>query len=365
MNNKLNLLRSSLLGTLLFGASLLFAQPITTINAGNLTQFLDEMGSYFGDIMEVSEAQLTQFAGSFVVSGTSNSCPAPTPVQNGMDDTQVSFSWAPGSSANYRVGYLNLMTGTSAVAAVTGNNYTFNVPNGLYAFAFQKNCGTEKSNATIIIYDKVVGLTAFTDLSCKCKHSEIITGDLAGIQVIAYHEFDIWIQEETSETVINQMHFKKSCTDCEEYLYNPDCNNNGLDVLNNIFYYQDGEDNNLATICLTGNNFGLQLDLAEGVTAALGICKESKRGDQNATPVVQVHPSGPQQYRIEKSAEENAGSYPIILYNQSGQKLKQWTYEAAASQLVQEIDLNPYPAGMYYLQIGTLNGVVVEKLIRS
>lgn len=367
MNNKLNLLRGSLLGCLLYASSFMLAQPITTVDASNLNQFLDEMDLYFGDIMQVSETQLSQFVSPFVAAGTSGSCPAPIPINGGMDDTQISFSWQGGSPPGgiYRVGYLNLMTGVIGTAVVNQSDYTFNVPNGLYAFVFQQNCGTAKSKATIIIYDKVVGLTALSNLDCKCLHTEIITDNLQGIEVTAFDEFDLWIKNEVAGIVINQMHFKRNCLDCEDYLFNPDCNGNGLDVLNNIYYSQDEQDNNLVTICLVGENAGLELDMAPGITVSLGICVDQTRAGQNGGPSLQVYPSGPQLYRVEKMTGPSSVRSQFVLFNQSGQVLRQWSFEGETNEMVQDIDLSPYPAGMYYLQIGTVEGVWVEKLIRS
>ena len=365
MNNKLILLRGSLLGCLLYASSFVLAQPITTIDAGNLHQFLDEMDLYFGDIMQVSEAQLSQFVNTFVAAGTSGSCPAPVPIEESLEDAQVSFSWEGGSSIGYRVGYLDLRTGASATAVVNHADYTFHLPNGLYAFAFQQNCGTAKSNLTIIIYDKVVGLMADNRLSCKCKHTQIFTDDLQGIEVTEFDEFDIWIGYEASPVQANQIHFKRACLDCDDYIFNSNCVGGGLEVLNNIYYSQDEADNSLATICLTGNDLGLALNLASGITATLGICQEEPRTNQHGAPLIQVYPSGPQLYRVEKMTGPSPGRSHLLLFNQSGQVLRQWSFEEATTEMVQDVDLSPYPVGMYFLRIGDAKGSWVEKLIRS
>lgn len=362
MNNKLHLLRRSLFGSLLFLSSFLLAQPVSPVNNGNVADFMDDMEVYFGDIMQVSEAQLLLFVNAFLNSGTTSLCPEPVPTVVSQDASQITFDWPTSSSTNYRVGHINLLTGAKATTMITQNSHSFTVDDGLYAFVFQKYCGTGFSSATIIIYDKVVGLTADPNLDCNCRHKAVLDENLQGFAVLNISEFDLWIME--GEAVAHQMHFKKECPTCPGFNYNPDClDSGGVINSNDIDYLEDGEEP-IATIAFTSWNLALQLNLADGYAAELGICKTQGGSNQNGGLMLQVVPVGPQLYRVTKAANSKGGASTLLLFNQSGQLLNQWTSPKGNDYLEEEVDLSQYPAGMYFLRVADSTGISVKKLIR-
>jgi hypothetical protein len=364
MNNKLNLLRGSLLGCLLILSILLSAQPISIVDSGNIDDFLEDMDLYFGDIMEVSEADIVQFLDPFINLITTTSCIPPVIEVTSQDDQQISFSWLGGSTNIYRVGYLNLMTGASGIAAVNQTDYTFNVPNGLYAFVFQRSCGQGiYSKANIIIYDKVVAKVK-DDMDCDCDYEEyVMNNEINAYDLSEVDEFSILIMEENIEGIYHKLHYKRSCSGCNIFYINPNCLGNGGIVGHNISYVSD----EIATVVigLLGNGNGLSIDIQSGYLASLGVCGKRKLRHTISPPVLQIVPVSSGRYQVKSQVLEGNLAETFEVINQAGQVLQRWTAMGGDFPLEQEVNLQPYPAGMYYLRISTAKGVWVEKLIRS
>ncbi|WP_020537418.1 T9SS type A sorting domain-containing protein [Lewinella cohaerens] len=364
MNNKLNLLRGSLLGCLLIFSILLSAQPISLVDSNNIDDFLEDMDIYFGDIMEVSEADIEQFLDPFINLTTTISCTPPAVEVTSQDDLQISFSWPGGSTNVYRVGYLNLMTGENGTAAVNPNDYTFNVPNGLYAFVFQRACGQGiYSKANIIIYDKVIAKVN-EDMDCNCDYAEYVqNNEINAYDLSEVEEFSVFIMEENIEGVYHKLHYKKSCSSCNVFYINPNCLGNGGVVGQNISYVGD----EIATVVINfvGNGNGLVVDIASGYFANLGVCGKKKLRYTISPSELQIIPISSGRYQVKSQVLKGNLAETFEVINQAGQVLQRWTATVGDFPLEQEVNLQSYPAGMYFLSVSSQAGRKVYKLIKT
>lgn len=344
----------------------LVAQPITDVHKNNLSQFVAEMEQYFGQAMTVTGAQINQFMQPFVIGGNTTTCSTPNPVVTSEDPQQISFEWAGLPFGDYRVGYLNLLTGDHNVNVIDHSDHSFGVEDGLYIFVFQQICGTKKSNAVIIILDKVVALNSVPGMECDCSHTTLYVGaEVDELALSDYDEMDVLIRHtEYTGLVIFQMHMQRACPSCSDFDVNPDCLSDGTTTyINNINYLEIDETvGNVLTF--SGADMNLAYDLPSNYEPVIALCKTSQPPNQSGTISLQVRPTIPGTAYQLKTQKEVAEIIQLTLFSQTGQLMQRFAIPQGSIGVDHEVDLSPYPAGIYFLRIEGANTNQIKKLIR-
>ncbi|MEL6659897.1 MAG: T9SS type A sorting domain-containing protein [Bacteroidota bacterium] len=361
-----NYLRCWIIAALFCGITTLQAQPISHVNSGNSGQFLAEMDAYFGQIMTVTSTQIDQFLQPFLNVQNFANCTDPSPSVISQDSDQVTFRWSGASGSEYQVAYLNLLTGAHGTTSIDEIEHSFTVEDGLYLFVFQQICGVRRSNAVIIILDKVVALEVAPDIDCTCHHAYEYSGPEAeALELSDYVEVNVSIRnEENVEDIPFEMHMQRTCLSCTSYFVNPYCaDHNSVDFVYNVGYVEIDESvENVITF--SGEELGIEADLPVGYELAIAICKKNSGTPNSLFPGLQIKPVEPGS-SYELNAPQNAGVVRSArLVNQAGQVLKVIELLPEQYPLRQFIDLTNYPAGMYFLQIEGKEGLEVKKLLR-
>lgn len=350
---------------LIFQGLLLSAQPISEVSSNNLNQYLYEMQDYFGQIMNVSTTQLGIFMQPFVAGGNSATCSTPAPSVISETAQQITFRWPGAPGSQYRVAYINLLTGTRETTVINSKQHTFHVPDGLYQFSFQQICGGKKSKAVIIILDKVVALTELPGLECDCVVEEVYTGfEVNGMSLAGNEEMDISIRDESNEdNVIFQMHLQKACVMCNNYWVNPYCDDNSVNYSNDISYVDLGEEET-NVLLITGQMMTLEFDLSDGYEAVVSICADDEIGGDGTIKQLQVTNSIPGSSYTIRGKKVSSSSVDMTLFNQAGQQIWQVNTPGGLDYVEQRIDLSDLPAGIYFLRIDGATGSQTKKLLR-
>lgn len=339
-----------LLSAYAFGAS---AQPITEVHKNNVDQFVIEMEQYFGQAMTVTGEQINQFMLPFVFGGNTTTCEAPNPAVTSEAPQQISFEWSGLLFDDYRVGYLNLLTGDQNVSVIDHPDHSFDVEDGLYIFVFQQICGTKKSNAIIIILDKVVALTNVPGMACDCSHTTLYEGNAVDeLSLSEFDEMDVMIQHTyINDLTIFQMHMERACPDCIEYNVNTECLNNGNNTnINNINYLEiEGYAGNVLTF--SGVSMNLTYDLPSNYEPVVALCKLRPGHNNNGILRMALKPIIPGAVYQVNNLESAGKISSLTLINQTGQIMQQLRLPEGSIGLDHELDLTPYPSGIYFLRI--------------
>lgn len=365
MNKFYQALRATIVSiVLLLHGLTLSAQPISEVNNTNLNQFLAEMQQYFGQIMNVSNSQLGHYMQAFVSGGNSGYCGAPSPAVISQSAHQITFRWHGTPGDQYRIGYVNLLTGERETSIINSIQHTFEIPDGFYQFLFQRICNGKNSNAVIIILDKVVALTDAPDLECDCVSSEEYTGiEVDGMSLATNDEMDIAIRNETdTDDVIFQMHMQKACSDCNDYLVNSYCDDNPVSYINNINFVDVGDLNNV--LLITGTTMTLELNLATGYEAVVNVCGSAEAGGDGPIKLLQIISSAPGSSYLLRGKKSSSSPIQMRLFNQAGQQVWQRETGVGITHLEQTINLTDLPVGIYFLRIDGSGGSETRKLLR-
>lgn len=341
------------------------AQPISSVGSTNLSQFLTEMQQYFGQIMQVSTAQLNQHMQPFVAGGNSATCqePAPTVISETAD--QITFRWVGTPGDEYRVAYLNLLTGDRATTTINTIQHSFNVPDGLYLFAFQRICGGKKSNSVIIILDKVVALTEVPTLECDCVASQEYAGmEISGMSLAQFDEMDVLVRHTSNEeNVVFRMHIQRSCVFCPTFQFNPYCDNYTISAINDVNYIDiEGATDNVLTF--SGPAMNVEFDLPDLYEPVVVICDDAELGEDGTIRQLQIINNIPGTVYTIRGEKESSTPTQLSLYDQAGRQVWQMHVAAGSNYLEQGLNLSELPVGLYFLRIEDETGNQIQKLLR-
>ena len=370
MNKRITFLSPFLALVLLFCASnILRAQPISKVNGNNVGQFLAEMDAYFGPIMTVSTTEINQLLQPFINNGTHPNCADPSPSVYSQDEQQITFRWSGTPGNEYQLAYLNLLSGEQGTTTTDQISHSFGIDDGLYLFVFQQLCGTgnRRSNAVIIILDKVVALEVNPTMSCDCTPTASLVGPEAeGVPLDEYVEVDVAIRNIFNEyDEPFKMHLQRTCLNCSDYFVNPFCvDDEAVDFVYNVGYVEIGESNE-NVITFTDETLALTTNLLDGYELVIDLCKQSSpHFPNNQNPAFGITPSVPGSVYKILVPKPTQSRQELTLVNQAGQILYQYELDKGHYPVEELIDLSNYPSGMYFLHLSGEESPQIRKLLR-
>ena len=152
------------------------AQNIQQVGPANAAASAAEIKNLFGDLINVSAAQIETFYMHQWDTGNpyNSNCPHPEAKVEAMTNTDVTFEWdffPTGNVDSFSISYLRLSDNTHDSFTTTGDFITVAVPHDLYLFVFQSKCGASRSALDIIIVERPIG---FAEKNCDCPEFDLI-----------------------------------------------------------------------------------------------------------------------------------------------------------------------------------------------
>lgn len=336
------------------------AQLTYEVNQDNLISFIQEISDDLGGIMNVSPGTLTAFLVPYIATPSTPNLRGPNVSIDNYDATSINFSWTASSSAIHRLGYLNLRTGASENQIEHQPSGSFNIPDDLYLFAFKvyDPGGPGISSITIIIFDKVIALSADPDLACDCKYQYTDVLQEGEYNFPDEEEFDLYINTGGPfNQALYKAHFKQECPTCDTYLFNPICvAPAALNQGDSPPFLITVADLPIAAVSFE-NAGAIHFDIEPGYQLRIGACKSKPNNSNNSNPGQQLQTKPILETALQARNLNVRGSfqtnqnYYLSVYNMTGQLLARKEQSAHQTQISEQFELSAYPAGIYILRL--------------
>ncbi len=143
------------------------AQSIGSITPSNAGASASEIHAIFGSQINVTAAQIQNFyQAQWLDEPYSSLCTNSNLSVGFMNNDVIHLEWTPQPGKTFQVSYLRLSDGTTQTFSTNKSYMTLPLPNDLYLFSLQTDCGSVQSTLGIIIIDKPV--MRYSKEECLC-----------------------------------------------------------------------------------------------------------------------------------------------------------------------------------------------------
>lgn len=312
--------------------------PVTVANSAGIAQQISDL---FGSNINATTSQIQTFFDDQLIDQNSF-CGWPDGMLLNYDEDFAQFAWAPVPGAQkYHIKYLNLLTNASGhVSFNPAGPYVLPVPDGLYVFTFQAQCGpNSRGPLGIIIADKDIMITISPNFDCRCRQvSSTLIQD--GWQIPAPAQFLLILDDpESSEGEDVVMEFTTELIEIPDgqeigFTVYPFCGVSGSISEDNSIFYPDFDPD--GTIYLNGGFMEISMDNA--VNAYVRMCGKSPN-NQNINPrnlaeagelssnEIRISPNPAVEYFTVQGPSSQNGSVQLSISDLNGQLIQQSTYQ--------------------------------------